>query len=425
MKQLSFLRMVLLFLLPFFSFAQSGSWTLLPNSPFTPDRFDDIYFISDSTGWAVNSIGKIYRTDDAGNSWTQQYHANVYFRSVEFLNADTGFAGTLDGKLLRTTDGGQSWLHVENAFPQQVDGICGMSHVGNIIYACGIWSTPAYVLKSTDAGTTWTFIDLSAYAGAAVDCWFFSADTGFVSGSSGYFGDGIVLKTTDGGVTWQVKKTVDLGNYVWKMDFLNHNLGYASVEDAFSQDSSTFLKTLDGGETWQQMNVCENNIDMEGLGFLNDTLGWCGGWSSGMWETKDGGLSWNYLNVGSNFNRYFKVNDQLMYVSGKEIYVYQADGIPTSISYSPLPVSMPHTLFPVLPNPFSNSASVKFELDKTTRVVIEIYGSHGMVYQEKDGFISSGLHEKNLDLSKLAAGDYVLVLKTNERFISQKISCQR
>jgi hypothetical protein len=197
------------------------------------------------------------------------------------------------------------------------------------------------------------------------------------------------------------------------------------VEDFVSQDSSTFLKTLDGGETWTQMNVCENNIDMEGLGFINDTLGWCGGWSQGMWETQDAGLSWNYLNVGSNFNRYFKVNDHLMYVSGKEIYIYQLENIATAISNPPAQVAMPHQLFPVLPNPFSHSVNMKYELDRTTRVVIEVYGLNGMVYQEKLGFVTAGIHEHEIDLSRLAPGDYVIALKTNERFISQKITCQR
>lgn len=405
--------------------AQFGSWILLPNSPPTPDRFDDLYFVNDSLGWTVNSQGKIYKTIDFGDTWNQQFQANVYFRSVEFLNADTGFAGTLNGNLIKTLDGGQNWYHYEDSLPVNVDGICGMSHFGNTIYAVGIWSTPAYVLKSTDAGATWSYIDLSDYAGAAVDCWCLSEDTVFVSGSSDYYGDGVVLKSTDGGETWSVKKVTDHGNYCWKLDFLNHQLGYASVEDAMPQDSSTFLKTIDGGETWTQMNVCENNIDMEGLGFINDTLGWCGGWSQGMWETQDGGLSWNYLNIGSNFNRYFKVNDQLMYVSGKEIYIYQLESIPTAISNVQAQVTMPHQLFPVKPNPFSRSINMKFKLDRTTRVVIEVYGLNGMVYQEKLGFVSGGIHEHEIDLSRLASGDYVIVLKTNERFISQKITCQR
>jgi len=416
---------ITILILPLISVAQFGTWTLLPNAPETPDRFDDIYFVTDSTGWAVNSQGKIYKTIDAGSNWNLQFTANVYFRSVEFLNADTGFAGTLDGKFFKTTNGGNLWYNFEDSLPLQVDGICGMSHVGNTIYACGIWSTPAYVLKSVDAGTTWSVINLSAYAGAAVDCWFLSEDTGFVSGSSALYGDGVILKTTNGGATWAIKKTVDPGNYVWKLDFLNHQLGYASVEDFLPQNPSTFLKTTDGGETWEQQIVCPQNIDMEGLGFLNDTLGWCGGWSTGMWETKNGGLNWNYVDVGSNFNRFFRVNHQLMYGAGKEIYKYQLEGFPTSLSHTPVTSAMPHTLFPVLPNPFSKSITMKFMLDRTTRVVIEVYGSSGMVYQQKLGFVNEGMHEQQLDLSKLAAGEYFLVLKTNERFLSQQISCQR
>ena len=68
---------------------------------------------------------------------------------------------------------------------------------------------------------------------------------------------------------------------------------------------------------------------------------------------------------------------------------------------------------------------MKFILDRTTRVVIEVYGSSGMVYQQKPGIMQQGLHEHQIDLSKLAAGEYFVVLKTNERFLSQQISCQR
>lgn len=414
-----------LLLLPSITTAQTGTWMLLPNSPETPDRFDDIYFVSDSTGWAVNSQGKIYKTTDAGDSWQLQLNANVYFRAVEFINADTGFAGTLDGKFFKTTNGGAQWYHFEDSLPLAIEGICGMSHVGHTIYACGIWSTPAYVLKSTDAGTTWTLIDLSAYAGAAVDCWFLSEDTGFVSGSSAFYGDGIILKTTDGGATWSLKKTADPGNYVWKMDFLNDQLGYASVEDFLPQNPSTFLRTTDGGETWAQQVVCPQNIDMEGLGFINDTVGWCGGWSTGMWETKNGGMSWMYLDIGSNFNRFFRVSNQLMYAAGKEILKYQAEGFPTSLNSQHYTSAMPHALLPVQPNPFSESVTIPFILSQATRVMIEVYGPAGMVVQKKLGMMQQGEHQLQLDLSALSAGNYWLVLKTNERFLAREISCIR
>ena len=408
--------------------AQS-SWELLPNSPYTPDRFDDIYFVSDSVGWAVNSIGKIYSTTDAGNSWTLQFDGgySVYFRSVEFLNADTGFAGTLNGELLKTINGGANWYNISDSLPAAVHGICGMSHFGNIIYAVGVWDSPAYVLKSTDAGATWAITNMSNFADALVDCYFLSADTGFVSGSDNTVSaHGIILKTVDGGASWQVKENTDIGNYVWKLDFVNHQLAYASMENFLFSDTSCILKTTDGGETWTRFTVTDIDIDMEGIGFLNDTLGWCGGWSTGMWETTDGGATWHYLNVGSNFNRYFLVNPNLMYVSGKEIYVYRVEAVPTSYHLPAGNLTLPHTLLPNTPNPFSDFTEIRFELSKATTVRIELFDSRGIrVRDEKPGYLSRGIHRLPLDAANLSSGEYLLVVKTNERTMSSKITCNK
>src|SRR6185436_12602062 len=104
--------------------AQSG-WNYLPNAPVVANRFDDIYFVNDSTGWAVNGDGQIYRTADAGDSWTLQLTSGYYFRSVEFLNDSVGFTGTLSGEVLKTEDAGQTWNNIEQSFPQQVPGVCG------------------------------------------------------------------------------------------------------------------------------------------------------------------------------------------------------------------------------------------------------------------------------------------------------------
>jgi hypothetical protein len=163
---------------------------------------------------------------------------------------------------------------------------------------------------------------------------------------------------------------------------------------------------------------------MEGIGFLNDTLGWCGGWSTGMWQTTDGGATWSYLDVGSNFNRYFRVSPHLMYVSGKDIYVYRIEGFPTSYNASVTGQSLPHLLLPNIPNPFSVTTEIRFELSTVTRVRIELFDSKGIrVRDEKMGYLSKGIHQLSLDASNLSPGEYLLVLKTNERTMAAKISC--
>ena len=54
---------------------------------------------------------------------------------------------------------------------------------------------------------------------------------------------GTVIKTTDGGKTWEKLKS-GTGNTLLEVDFFDQNFGFAVGLDA------TILKTVDGGKTW-------------------------------------------------------------------------------------------------------------------------------------------------------------------------------
>ena len=155
-----------------------AQWTTLPVPP--ANRYDDVFFITDSTGWAVASNGQILHTTDAGASWDMQTDVEGFLRSIEFATPTLGFCGSLNGKLLRTTDGGEHWTDIAPDIDPALPGICGLSApTPETIYGCGIWSSPAYIIKSTDGGETWTTTDMSSMASALVDIHFISADTGF------------------------------------------------------------------------------------------------------------------------------------------------------------------------------------------------------------------------------------------------------
>ena len=62
---------------------QNEQWPLMEwrptNAPLSSSRTDDIWFLDESTGWAVNSNGQIVLTEDAGRTWTQQKHLPAGF----------------------------------------------------------------------------------------------------------------------------------------------------------------------------------------------------------------------------------------------------------------------------------------------------------------------------------------------------------
>src|SRR6266567_3432141 len=85
------------------------------NAPTASSRTDDIYFLNENLGWAVNSNGQILKTVDGFESFgVQKLLKGNYLRCVGFANERVGWVGTLDRQLANerlffTRDGGATW----------------------------------------------------------------------------------------------------------------------------------------------------------------------------------------------------------------------------------------------------------------------------------------------------------------------------
>ena len=59
----------------------------------TGNFLSDVYFIDESTGWAVGENGTIVKTTDGGTNWTIQTSGTTYIlMGVSFTDANTGTA---------------------------------------------------------------------------------------------------------------------------------------------------------------------------------------------------------------------------------------------------------------------------------------------------------------------------------------------
>lgn len=324
------------------------------NAPVASSRTDDIWFASPQIGWALNSNGQILQTRDAGNSWVEQLHdEGVYFRCIGFADPDRGWAGTLTrGKtLFETTDGGNHWQPVTNLPALAPSAICGLSVVdSDVVFASGtnFPNRPTRLLKTANGGRDWTGIDMKPFADILVDIHFTSPLDGWVVGGKAEDemptrGNvrAVVLRTVDGGQSWvnrvaSLQAELPLGEWGWKIQFLNESVGFVSLE-SFTQGA--ILKTLDGGQTWTRfaVNDPQRNANLEGIGFVDELHGWVGGWGDERFErlssseTFDGGATWSDANqIGKAINR-FRFLDQPVsvgYASGQTVYKYSSDPLP-------------------------------------------------------------------------------------------------
>lgn len=141
----------------------------------------------------------------------------------------------------------------------------------NVGYAVGTLGT---ILKTTNSGTTWQSTTVNYPGYWFWDVHFLNADTGFVVGESdpGFNpnGAGIILKTTNGGTTWNAV-VMNAPNPFRDLFVLNANTIFAC--GGAEQISTALLKSTDGGTTWNSLGLNYVDATMGGMYFINNNVG--------------------------------------------------------------------------------------------------------------------------------------------------------
>ncbi len=89
----------------------NGGANWFQQNPNTTRLLRSVYFLNNSTGFAVGNNGTIIKTTDGGNNWVivQTNVPGLFLRDIYFENSSIGFIVGSGGKVLKTTNGGSSW----------------------------------------------------------------------------------------------------------------------------------------------------------------------------------------------------------------------------------------------------------------------------------------------------------------------------
>ncbi len=267
------------------------TWNLVPDAP---THMFSIYFVDELTGYVGGSEGRIYKTTDAGLTWQlQSQNGQETILSIHLVG-ETGFAagvGPFRTALHKTSNGGNNWQNLTSGI-----GITAFMDLAiadeNTIFCVGTHR----ILKSDDQGNNWQIVDSTPGFHNAVD--FPTVHIGYVGGS-GTSPSASMLKTIDGGVTWQTLSAPATLN-ISSIDFVSETHGIAVG------DGSIF-RTTDGGNTWTSQYY--NYVTMfEDVKFVDSLHGYAvgGNWFDevpygNIMKTNDGGITWintivpNYL----------------------------------------------------------------------------------------------------------------------------------
>ncbi|HST38014.1 MAG TPA: YCF48-related protein [Conexibacter sp.] len=240
-----------------------------------------IAFTSATTGTAAARDGRIYRTTDAGVSWSLAAEAGRAVNQLWFADAEHGFAVGAGGLFLRTADGGRTWSPRDlgagaldySAIRCAGDRLCLLSTAAGAqlvrttdagetagtvitpatdpIYAAA-FASPTRVsalgangatVLSDDAGTTF------AKVGGRLSGSYSSIRASRVRGTAYATGNvGALARTTDGGSSW-TRGSVPTAGALVDVSFPSRAVGYAL------DDGGGIFRTANGGTTWKTLGT--------------------------------------------------------------------------------------------------------------------------------------------------------------------------
>ncbi len=406
--------------------AQHNQW--VKQSSGLSSNLYGVFFVDESTGWAVGASGKILHTNNGGTTWAEQTSGtNDNFRAVYFVSSSTGWAVGDTGTILHTSNGGATW-NAQTTGPEPFGNYNSFSDV-YFTDASNGWAVGSrgsgngdngIVFRTTDGGNTWSN-QVQGSARSFTNIHFAGGGMAWITG-----GDHRLLRSEDNGDTWSVINTGlrSVSTGLKNVYFTDADNGWIIGN---SNGKIIGLKTSDSGNTW---DTIVNNLSAPfhtGVHFFNSTTAYAVK-GSRIEHTTDGGVTWvtDTTVLGSILdNTDFSFHDILFINANKgwsvggrgNIWHYNGVGIVSTDN-----IVSERVVVKAYPNPTNATATIEFTLNQSQPVTLQLFNLQGkQVASLLNETIQPGTHQVTFDSNELPKGLYIYQLQTGSNAESGKI----
>ncbi|MDA3860987.1 MAG: YCF48-related protein [Melioribacteraceae bacterium] len=377
-----------------------------------------VEFISENTIVASGFYGAFLKSEDKGVTWTSSYVSNKNVcptvRDIYFIEDNIGYTAQRNRVVSKTIDGGNTWKQI---MPDT--SVKGYTNYGvqfldeNIGFVVGENGGDGAFYGTTNGGENWTLVN-GIFGNLLTSLYFSDSEKGVV------VGDNVVAFTEDGGNNWtnSIINGASGGNFL-KVKFLNSNFGLAC--------GNILIKTIDGGKTWDYLQIPGLTQVIKSCAIVDEQT-WYIACDKLVLVTTDGGANWtdiSDLNVVTSSQIYDIIVDSKgypwlacgnseIYTSSPEVSVKLADG------NSPNKFSLEANY----PNPFNPSTIINYTLPASSvhNVTLKVYD---MLGQEVATLVNeaqkSGTYEVEFNATKLTSGIYIYTLQSTGLLQSRKL----
>jgi photosystem II stability/assembly factor-like uncharacterized protein len=257
-----------------------------------------------------------------------QWNINAYqadMAELEIIDKDTLIMVGASGKISRTTNGGGYWSTTTPFSSLRYSWFSDIhfptKNVGYI--SGGSWFGVTNILiKTIDGGQTWDSLSTGIVSGGQFinKIHFINKDTGYMTRDNNQ-----VIKTFDGGVTLSPVGPSSLTKFS-DFTFTDNNIGFFATSKRITSTKYAYsiLKTTDFAQTWTPVYVDTmtgvinyNNRIISDIHFIDNTNGFAVGGNGMFMKTTDGGNTWSssFLTPYNQLTSVHFVNPNIGYVN--------------------------------------------------------------------------------------------------------------
>jgi len=263
-------------------------------------NINSVSFVDAKTGWVAGD-DRIAHTTDGGFTWTRQESQGTGGRAVFFADANKGWVVGYR-VILHTTDGGANWARSSGGTNLLLNALSFVDTNTGWAVGGSIFDGASAIVHTTDGGATWT-PQVSGPDRPLSGVSFADANLGVAVGDYS-----TILRTIDGGenwtnqVSWPACTECDPYHSSDNCCFLSA-VSFADPDTAIavgrSNGGAVILRTTDGGITWARQLVDTNTNNFEGVSFADASNGLVVGMRGPIFRTTDGGATWTRQESGT------------------------------------------------------------------------------------------------------------------------------